>query len=108
MQQGRYVGRSIAARAAGQTPLPAFRYFDKGNMAVIGRNFAILESGRAHLSGFLAWLAWAAIHIAFLPQAGNRLMVFTQWAWSYITKQCGARLILEPRVDPAKPSGTKP
>jgi NADH:ubiquinone reductase (H+-translocating) len=108
MQQGRYVGRSIAGRVAGQAPSPPFRYFDKGNMAVIGRNFAILESGRAHLSGFIAWLAWAAIHIAFLPQAGNRLMVFTQWAWSYITKQGGARLILEPRGDPAKLSGTKP
>jgi NADH dehydrogenase len=108
MQQGRYVGRSIAGRVAGQAPPQAFRYFDKGNMAVIGRNFAILESGRVHLSGFVAWLAWAAIHIAFLPQAGNRLMVFTQWAWSYITKQGGARLILEPRGDPAKLSGTKP
>jgi NADH:ubiquinone reductase (H+-translocating) len=108
MQQGRYVGRSIAGRVADQAPPPPFRYFDKGNMAVIGRNFAIMESGRAHLSGFIAWLAWAAIHIAFLPQAGNRLMVFTQWAWSYITKQGGARLILEPRADPAKLSGTKP
>jgi NADH:quinone reductase (non-electrogenic) len=108
MQQGRYVGRSIAGRVAGQAPPQPFRYFDKGNMAVIGRNFAIMESGRAHLSGFIAWLAWAAIHIAFLPQAGNRLMVFTQWAWSYITKQGGARLILEPRADPAKLSGTKP
>jgi NADH dehydrogenase len=108
MQQGRYVGRSIARRVAGQAPPRPFRYFDKGNMAVIGRNFAILESGRAHLSGFIAWLAWAAIHIAFLPQAGNRLMVFTQWAWSYITKQGGARLILESRGDPAKLSGTKP
>jgi NADH:ubiquinone reductase (H+-translocating) len=108
MQQGRYVGRSIAGRVADQAPPPPFRYFDKGNMAVIGRNFAIMESGRAHLSGFIAWLAWAAIHIAFLPQAGNRLMVFTQWAWSYITKQGGARLILEPRVDPTKLSGTKP
>jgi NADH dehydrogenase len=107
MQQGRYVGRSIAGRVAGQAQPRPFRYFDKGNMAVIGRNFAILESGRAHLSGFIAWLAWAAIHIAFLPQAGNRLLVFTQWAWSYATKQGGARLILEPRVDPAKLSGTK-
>jgi NADH:ubiquinone reductase (H+-translocating) len=107
MQQGRYVGRSIARRVTGQAPPQPFRYFDKGNIAVIGRNFAILESGRAHLSGFIAWLAWAAIHIAFLPQAGNRLMVFTQWAWSYITKQGGARLILEPRADPAKPLGTK-
>jgi len=108
MQQGRYVGRSIAGRVAGQAPTPPFRYFDKGNMAVIGRNFAILEAGRVRLSGLVAWLAWAAIHIAFLPQAGNRLMVFTQWAWSYITKQGGARLILEPRIDAAKVSGTKP
>jgi NADH:ubiquinone reductase (H+-translocating) len=108
MQQGRYVGRLIARRVAGQTPPRPFRYFDKGNMAVIGRNFAILESGRLRLSGFVAWLAWAAIHIAFLPQAGNRLMVFTQWAWSYVTKQGGARLILEPCTDSAKPSGTKP
>jgi NADH dehydrogenase len=108
MQQGRYVGRLIAGRVSGQTLPRPFRYFDKGNMAVIGRNFAILESGRMRLSGFIAWLAWAAIHIAFLPQAGNKLMVFTQWAWSYVTKQGGARLILEPGVDPAKLSGTKP
>jgi NADH:ubiquinone reductase (H+-translocating) len=108
MQQGRYVGRSIARRVTGQAPPQPFRYFDKGNIAVIGRNFAILESGRLRLSGFVAWVAWAAIHIAFLPQAGNRLMVFTQWAWSYVTKQGGARLILEPRGDPAKLSGTKP
>jgi NADH dehydrogenase len=108
MQQGRYVGRSIAGRVAGQPPLRPFRYFDKGNMAVIGRNFAILQSGRVHLSGFFAWLAWASIHVAFLPQAGNRIMVFTQWAWSYLTKQGGARLILEPCADPAQKSGTKP
>jgi NADH dehydrogenase len=73
-------------------------------MAVIGRNFAILETGRLRLSGFVAWLAWAAIHIAFLPQAENKLMVFTQWAWSYVTKQHGSRLILEPRVTATKPS----
>jgi len=108
MQQGRHVGGSIARRVAGQAPPQPFHYFDKGNMAVIGRNFAILESGRLQLSGFVAWLAWAAIHIAFLPQAGNKAMVLTQWVWSYVTKQSGARLILEPRIDPAKLSGTKP
>jgi NADH dehydrogenase len=104
MQQGRYVGRAIARRVAGQAPPRPFRYFDKGNMAVIGRNFAILETSRLRLSGFVAWLAWAAIHIAFLPQAENKLLVFTQWAWSYVTKQHGARLILEPRVTATKPS----
>jgi NADH:quinone reductase (non-electrogenic) len=108
LQQGRYVGKLIAARVAGQAAPRPFRYFDKGNMAVIGRNFAILESGRMRLSGFVAWLAWAAIHIAFLPLAGNRLMVFTQWIWSYITKQRGARLILESPAGPAGLSDTKP
>jgi NADH:ubiquinone reductase (H+-translocating) len=108
MQQGRYVGRLIARRAAGHAAPRPFRYFDKGNLAVIGRNFAILESGRLRLSGFLAWLAWAAIHIAFLPQADNKLIVFTQWAWSYVTKQGGSRLILEPRIDPAKLPDAKP
>jgi len=108
MQQGRHVGRSIARRVAGQAPPRPFHYFDKGNMAVIGRNFAILESGRWQLSGFVAWLAWAAIHIMFLPQAGSKVMVFTQWVWSYVTKQRGSRLILEPRVAPAKLSDTKP
>ena len=54
-----------------------------------------------------AWLARAAIHIAFLPQAGNRVMVFIQWAWSYVTRQRDARLILEPQVTPIKVSGTK-
>jgi NADH dehydrogenase len=108
IQQGRYVGRSIAGRVAGQDPPRPFRYFDKGNMAVIGRNFAILESGRLRFSGFVAWLAWAYIHLAFLPQAGNRLMVLTQWAWSYVTKQRGARLILELHGPAAKPSDVKP
>ena len=63
-------------------------------MAVIGRSFAILESGRFKLSGFVAWLAWAGIHLAFLPAAGNRLLVFTQWAWSHATRQQQARVIL--------------
>jgi NADH dehydrogenase FAD-containing subunit len=106
MQQGRYAGNVIAKRVTGQAPPRPFRYVDKGNMAVIGRNFAILESGRLRLSGFIAWLAWAAIHVAFLPQAGNRVMVFTQWVWSYVTKQRGSRLILEPQVTPIKVSGT--
>jgi NADH:ubiquinone reductase (H+-translocating) len=60
------------------------------------------------LSGFIAWLAWVAIHIAFLPQAGNKVTVVTRWVWSYVTRQRGSRLILEPRVDPAKLSDTKP
>jgi len=95
LQQGRYAGRVIEGRLAGAAAPAPFRYFDKGNMAVIGRGFAILESGRIKLSGLPAWLAWAVIHLAFLPAAGNRFSVFTQWAWSYVTAQQQSRLILE-------------
>ncbi len=95
LQQGRYAARVIAGRLAGAAAPAPFRYFDKGNMAVIGRGFAILESGRLKLSGLPAWLAWAMIHLAFLPAAGNRFSVFTQWAWSFLTNQQESRLILE-------------
>jgi len=95
LQQGRHAGRVIESRVAGRPAPPPFRYFDKGNLAVIGRNFAILESGRLRLTGFPAWCVWAAIHLAFLPAPGNRLMVMRQWVWTYFTRQLGSRLILE-------------
>jgi len=75
----------------------AHRYIDKGNMAVIGRGFAILDAGVVKLSGFPAWLAWACIHIAFLPAPGNRWRVWTQALWSYFTRQRSSQLIVEPR-----------
>jgi NADH:ubiquinone reductase (H+-translocating) len=94
LQQGHYAGRLIHARLThSETPRP-FRYFDKGNMAVVGKGFAVLESGRFHLSGFPAWLAWAAIHIQFLATANLRLSVFVQWVWTYLTGQRGSRLIV--------------
>jgi NADH dehydrogenase FAD-containing subunit len=105
MQQGRFVG-SIAGRVAGQAQPRPFRYFDNGNMAVIGRNFAILV-GPGPLKRFSPG-CHGPPSISCSPQAGNKVMVFTQWVWSYVTKQRGSRLILEPRVDPAKLSGTKP
>ena len=72
-------GKLIASRVAvGRLP-PPFRYFDKGNMAVIGRNFAILESGGCELSGFPAWAAWAAIHLVYLPQ--HRGETLRRWGW---------------------------
>ena len=61
---------------------------------MVGRNFAVLELGRLRLAGWLAWLLWATIHIAYLAQFNNRLLVFTQWVWSYFTWQRGSRLIL--------------
>lgn len=95
IQQGRYVGRFIAAELKGKSLPRPFRYFNKGNMAVIGKNFAILEAGRIRMSGFMAWLAWAFVHLVSLPQRQNRRRVRTQWFWSYFTGQRGSRLISE-------------
>ena len=97
MQQGRFVGNVIATRETGRAAPPPFRYFDKGNMAVVGRGFAILDAGAVKLSGLSAWLVWAFIHIAFLPAPGNRWRVWTQWLWSYCTRQPSSQLIVEPR-----------
>jgi NADH:ubiquinone reductase (H+-translocating) len=95
IQQGRYVGRFISRELRGRKAPCPFRYFDKGNMAVVGKNFAIMESGRIRLAGFTAWLAWAFIHLLFLPQLQNRLRVERQWMWSYFTGQRSSRLVSE-------------
>jgi NADH:ubiquinone reductase (H+-translocating) len=96
IQEGRYVGRSVAAQIrTDRAPTRPFRYFDKGNMAVVGKNFAILETRRIRLSGFTMWFVWAFIHLMFLPQVQNRLRVERQWLWSYLTGQRSSRLIPE-------------
>ena len=95
IQQGRYVGRVISTELKGSKQPPPFRYFDKGSMAVLGKNFAIMETSRIWMSGFLAWLAWAFVHLMSLPQLQERLLVQRQWLWSYLTGQRGARLISE-------------
>jgi NADH dehydrogenase FAD-containing subunit len=94
IQGGRYAGRLLAKRLSGKAPPPPFRYFDKGNMAVVGKGFAVVQSGKIHLSGFFAWLAWAGIHIQFLATANLRLSVFVQWMWTFFTNQRGSRLIV--------------
>src|SRR5215831_14768814 len=94
IQQGRYAGKLIGSRIAGRPAPRPFSYFDKGNMAVVGKGFAILQSGKFRLSGFLAWLAWAAIHLEFLATSSLRVAVFLQWVWTYLTGQRGSRLIV--------------
>jgi len=96
IQQGRYVGHLIARQIKGREPKHSFRYFDRGNMAVVGRNFAILESGRLRMSGFITWLAWVFLHLMSLPQLQNRLRVQRQWVLSYFTGERSSRLIPEP------------
>ena len=94
MQQGHYAGKVIHSRITGSTPPGPFSYFDKGNMAVVGKGFAVLQSHKVRVSGFGAWLAWAAIHLQFLATSSLRLTVFLQWVWTYFTGQRGSRLIV--------------
>jgi NADH dehydrogenase len=96
IQEGRYVGRLIGKEVKGREVKRPFRYFDKGNMAVVGKNFAVLERGSLRTSGFLTWLVWAFVHVLSLPQLQNRLRVQHQWVWSYFTGQRSSRLIPEP------------
>jgi NADH dehydrogenase len=98
IQQGRYAGRLIHRRIAGKPAPGPFQYFDKGNMAVVGKNFAVLESGRVRIHGLIAWFAWAAVHLQFLAQSSLRVSVFMQWVWTYFTGQRGSRLIVNHRV----------
>ena len=94
MQQGSFVAKLIRQREGGDVDSrPAFHYWDKGSLATIGRAAAVAEFGKLHISGFIAWLAWLFVHILFLIGFRNRLLVFIQWAWSYLTYERGARLI---------------
>lgn len=95
IQQGRYAGRVIHSRITGSSTPAPFRYFDKGNLAVVGRGFAVLQSGKVRLSGYLAWLVWALVHIQFLATASLRVSVFFQWVWTYASGQRGSRLIVK-------------
>jgi NADH:ubiquinone reductase (H+-translocating) len=96
IQEGQYVGRLIAKELKGRKVKRPFRYLDKGNMAVVGKNYAVLQRGWLRTSGFLTYLVWAFVHILSLPQLQNRLRVQRQWLWSYFTGQRASRLIPEP------------
>jgi NADH dehydrogenase len=106
LQQGRYAGRVIHRRIHGQSAPGPFHYVDRGNMAVVGKGFAILQSGPVRLSGFVAWLAWAVVHLWFLAQPGLRLSVFVQWMWTYATGQRGSRLIVNHKVEQRSKAAT--
>ncbi len=97
IQQGHFVGRLLQRRMKGASAPAPFSYFDKGNMAVVGKGFAILETHGLRISGFLALLAWAAVHLQFLAQSNLRVSVFMQWVWTYLTGQRGSVLIVNHR-----------
>ena len=92
MQEGRYVAGLIRAQAKGRT-VPPFHYFNKGNLAVIGRASGVADFGRLHFHGWPAWLLWLFVHLMYLAQFRNRLLVFIRWGFQYLTFDRGARLI---------------
>ncbi|MFQ5859232.1 MAG: NAD(P)/FAD-dependent oxidoreductase [Anaerolineae bacterium] len=92
MQQGRYAADLIEARLNGER-MPAFRYRDKGSLAVIGRHAAVADFGFLRFAGLPAWLLWIFVHIGYLIEFDNKLLVLIQWAWNYFTRRRGARLI---------------
>jgi len=92
MSEGRYVAHAIQARLRGETLAP-YKYFNKGTLATIGRNKAVAAFGKLHISGPLAWLVWLFVHLMYLVEFDNRLLVLVEWVYDYITRNRGARLI---------------
>lgn len=92
-QMGSYVGTLIDRRVRGRSAPPLFRYRHQGDLATIGRKAAVVVMGRLRLSGPLAWLLWAVVHIYFLIGWRSRLLVGLNWLWNYLTFDRGARLI---------------
>lgn len=109
MQQGRFVAQTIIKETrAPNTPRTPFKYTDKGQMATIGRSKAVAMYKGVHITGFLAWISWLFVHVYYLIGFKNRFSVIFQWAWTYVTYNRGARLIIENeslRIDEKIPFG---
>jgi NADH dehydrogenase len=101
MQEGRYVAKLIGHRLRGEKTKP-FHYFDKGSLATIGRNQAVAQIGKLQISGILAWLIWIFVHLLYIIEFENRLLIVLQWAYDYFTYNRGARLITG---EPAQQAG---
>ncbi len=94
MQGGAYAAKTIVKRLKGTAgEIEPFRYFDKGDLAVIGRAAAVANIFGVHLSGFPAWLVWLFIHLFYIVEFQSRVLVFIQWGFQYLTFNRGARLI---------------
>src|SRR5262249_30650734 len=112
IQQGRYVGRLIAGRLKGRPDPAPFKYFDKGNLATVGRNFAVMEAFGIRTAGWFAKLVWAFVHIQFLVLTSSRLGTRFRWSWNLLPRQRLARLIIKPEplqdgVQATQPSGER-
>lgn len=96
VQMGAHIAKILKAQASGTSKRPAFRYFDKGMMAIIGKNYAVVKTDKFELQGFIAWLAWLFVHIMFLIGFRNKLSVLLGWAYSYVVNTPEARIIVYP------------
>jgi NADH:ubiquinone reductase (H+-translocating) len=108
MQMGAHAARNILELAQGQ-PSKRFKYFNKGNMATIGRNKGVADLNVIRFGGVAAWMSWLLVHLVFLVGLRNRIQVFIQWIWAYFTYARGARLIygpFKPVVPPAEQRAT--
>jgi NADH dehydrogenase len=99
MQQGRHVARTIA-ELVNNGGAHEFRYKDPGIMATIGRNSAVAQLGRVHLSGFLGWLMWLGVHLVNVISFRSRILVLVNWAWEYFFYDRPVRLIVRAGEDP--------
>jgi NADH dehydrogenase len=94
IQAGKYVASLIRNRVQGKPSPPPFWYWNKGDLAIVGRTYAVADLKVFRFWGFIAWLLWAGVHIYFLIGFGNRLIVMLRWAIAFLTKHRGARLIM--------------
>jgi NADH dehydrogenase len=93
MQQGKHLGKNLIKIVKGEQPV-AFKYFDKGSLATVGKNKAVADLGKVRFQGFFAWLIWGFVHLMSLVSARNRLIVLINWAGSYFSNNSGSRLIV--------------
>jgi len=108
MQGGAYAAKGIRSRLKGKAELPAFHYFNKGDMAVIGRAAAVADIFGFHVSGLPAWLIWLFVHLIYIVEFQSRVIVFIQWGFEYLTFSRGARLITgETATDPMDPTARR-
>lgn len=104
IQQGRCLARNLNRGALTE----AFSYYDKGSMATIGRNRAVVDMGKTHFNGWLAWMAWLAVHLVTLLGMRNKIVVFINWIWNYFGLSTSLRMILKPNKEPHTPKADPP
>jgi len=93
-QQGKYVAEHISNILANKPNEENFKYFDKGSMATVGRNRAVVDMGSLHLKGFFAWMTWMFVHLVSIFGFRNKLVTFVNWSIKFLTKNSGIRLIV--------------